>query len=191
MKTLRNQEGFTLVELMVVVAIIGILSAVAIPNFKKYQAKSKTSEAKLQLASIYSAETALQSDFDSFGTCLEDAGYVAPTQGNYYALGFQADVAAANGNITTNGGTCANSQYVHEANKQVAGNTATETEIDAMSGLDGATLFGAGNLAVPSVKAEGDEFTAAASGYISSDSATADEWAINENKQLIHVDVGY
>ena len=43
-----KEKGFTLVELMVVVAIIGLLSAVAIPNFQKYQARSKTSEAKTE-----------------------------------------------------------------------------------------------------------------------------------------------
>jgi len=42
-QSLKRQDGFTLVELMVVVAIIGLLSAVAVPNFKKYQAKAKTS----------------------------------------------------------------------------------------------------------------------------------------------------
>src|SRR5688500_9119665 len=41
-----RSKGFTLIELMVVVAIIGVLAAVAIPAFMKYLAKSKTSEAR-------------------------------------------------------------------------------------------------------------------------------------------------
>ena len=55
---LRNKKGFTLIELMIVVAIIGILAAIAIPNFLKFQAKSKQSEAKTNLKGIYTAETA-------------------------------------------------------------------------------------------------------------------------------------
>ena len=49
---LQNHKGFTLIELMIVVAIIGILAAVAIPGFMTYIKNSKTSEAKTNLDAI-------------------------------------------------------------------------------------------------------------------------------------------
>ena len=49
---LQNRKGFTLIELMIVVAIIGILAAVAIPGFMTYIKNSKTSEAKTNLDAI-------------------------------------------------------------------------------------------------------------------------------------------
>jgi len=65
---LRNKKGFTLIELMIVVAIIGILAAIAIPNFLKFQAKSKQSEAKTNLKGIYTAETGYFGEMNSYGT---------------------------------------------------------------------------------------------------------------------------
>ena len=58
LQKIRNRKGFTLVELMIVVAIIGILAAIAIPNFLQFRLKAKTSEAKSNLGAIRSTEVA-------------------------------------------------------------------------------------------------------------------------------------
>lgn len=197
---LKNSKGFTLVELMVVVAIIGILSAVAIPNFKKYQAKTKTSEAKLQLASIYSAMTALQTDYDSFGTCLADAGYVSPngawdaatpsSGSNYYSIGFSAANSTPNQIVRDNGGTCTNTQYGAPAFKKVGGQRTTVANISTIA----VSNMGDGTQTAPGVDAQGGYFVAGAIGYVDSDNITtanASKWAIDQDKILREINKGY
>src|SRR5512137_521990 len=71
--TVRDNRGFTLVELMIVVAIIGILAAIAIPNFLQFRLKAKTSEAKSNLGAIRSTEVAYFAEWNTY------VGQQAPT----------------------------------------------------------------------------------------------------------------
>lgn len=71
--SIRGRKGFTLVELMIVVAILGILSAIAIPNFVRFRLKAKTAEAKMNLGAIRTAEVAYFAEWSWF------VGNQAPT----------------------------------------------------------------------------------------------------------------
>ena len=54
---MRKKKGFTLIELMITIAILGILAAVAGPNLAKYISKAKTSEAVVNLKRLFDGST--------------------------------------------------------------------------------------------------------------------------------------
>jgi type IV pilus assembly protein PilA len=78
-----RKRGFTLIELMIVVAIIGILAAIAIPNFIRFQARSKQGEAKSNLKSLFTAQKSFYQEHDGFRTNIKEIGF-APERGNRY-----------------------------------------------------------------------------------------------------------
>ena len=67
-RLLRSSKGFTLIELMIVVAIIGILAAIAIPNFMTYQAKARQSEAKVGLGGIFTSGVSYFAENNTYDT---------------------------------------------------------------------------------------------------------------------------
>lgn len=91
--SISNAKGFSLVELMVVVAIIGILASVAVPQFQKFTFKARLTEAKGGLSSLYQAEKAFYGEWSQFDARFGVIGY-AP-EGNYaFNIGFTATTAA-------------------------------------------------------------------------------------------------
>ena len=62
----HGRRGFTLIELMIVVAIIGILAAIAIPNFMAFQMRSRAGEGKTNLAAIRIAQGGYASEYDTY-----------------------------------------------------------------------------------------------------------------------------
>jgi prepilin-type N-terminal cleavage/methylation domain-containing protein len=63
-----GSEGFTLVELMIVVAVIGILAAIAIPNFLMFRLRSKAAEVKMNIGAIAKLENAYYAENDRYVT---------------------------------------------------------------------------------------------------------------------------
>lgn len=173
MKKLKNNKGFTLVELMIVVAIIGILAAVAIPQFDKYQAKSRASEARLNLTSLYTAETSIIAEADTYATCLADIGFAQPAAGsNYYAYGFAGAFAAGNAQVVARGQNCA-----------------SPNSYAATRSYGGAALVGA---PPAGTVANFTTFTAGASGAVGNTGASpVDNWTVDQNKLFLHPQQGY
>lgn len=94
---MRNRKGFTLIELMIVVAIIGILAAIAIPNFLKFQAKSKQSEAKTNLKAIYTAETGYYGENNTYNAFDEVNWAPVGTARYTYSLGSASNIPSPPG----------------------------------------------------------------------------------------------
>ena len=184
-RVLKSQAGFSLVELMVVVAIIGILASLAIPSVGKYMAKARQSEAKTQLSSFYTAEKAFFAEYSAYHSAFGALGY-SPEGKLRYVVGFDGPGNPADG---TNGYTtfAQLSAAQQNVNTYVYCGVATAAGGIGASGcsiLQGAN-GGVGDPTVPGASNKLDKatFLAAASAIIYS-GGTVDSWTVDQNKDF-------
>ena len=99
----KTQKGFTLIELMIVIAIIGILAAVAVPQYGQYTKRAKfVGEVVNQTAPYKSAVSLCIQDLNTATGCDAGEKRIPPAKGTTGAL---ASIAVANGTITATGTT--------------------------------------------------------------------------------------
>jgi len=100
MRIKRNQKGFTLIELMIVVAIIGILAAIAIPQFAAYRERGYVASMQADCDAIRIAEEAYFVDNGAYKATAAPATDLASYGFKAFSAGNSAEVAAVN-NIAT------------------------------------------------------------------------------------------
>ncbi len=163
MVTVSRQTGFTLIELMVVVVIVGILAAVGIPNFMRSRAHAMQAEARSNLAAIFVGEVSHFTEHRYYGN-FSDIGFaLAGSATNRYTyrtgLGEVAGLGPNGGNLCGVSGSCDTIQSSVPAVGPMAFTGLAGTAITSMVG-----------------------FTATAAADLDRDS-THDGWYVNDAKQ--------
>ncbi len=188
----KNNKGFTLVELLVVVAIVGILATAGIPQYRRMVQKSRKAEPKVMLSAVYNAQAAFFSEFGSYGSNLQAMGMDDASNGaqSTYETGFTtAACAAAMG--TGSGGSGA--FPLSTSTIGITVNTANPTFY--AGGASDRQIFGkprtANCRAVLPASLTNSQFVAASSGTIAPGvdplSGASDQWEINHTRSLSNV----
>lgn len=97
----KADKGFTLVELLVVIVIIGILTAIALPSFLNQTAKAKQSEAKQNVSTVIKAQQSLRTEQARFTTSLDDLALGTLSTANASTTNYDYSITSADPTIDT------------------------------------------------------------------------------------------
>lgn len=186
-KHLSSQTGFSLVELMIVVAIIGVLATIGIPTFRTMVQKAKKSEAKVALGGIYTSEVAFFSEYGAYGNRIDKVGFDldGTSATRIYVVGFPDNA-------------CANPAAILPAIASTPGVALNTAFPDYYAAAAPVYTFTAGKMPGAcqpgTVANDGSTFTATASGLISPKLAAGDVnfdgWTIDNNRLLQNIKDG-
>lgn len=186
---MRTSRGFSLSELMIVVAIIGILSLIGFPIFRTLVQKSRQTEAKNALAAISKLETGFFGEHSAYGNHLVRMGLSdLATTLEYYNVGFMGVTCNDNPNgfrppVTTVEGSALNLSF---PTYFTAGTLPSTKFVGANPGAQPSAGCLAGDVA-----SDGQTFTAVANAIISLKAGNpVDGWSINEQGVLSNAQSG-
>lgn len=181
---LKNNKGFSLIELMVVVAIIAILSTIAIPSYQVFQAKARQKEGFALLGAYFQAAHAARTEYSAFPGNFVGTGFAPVGTINYelmaadnamFALPFMQVEDAACIDLTMAacncGGMCAMFMEWTPGTAGAAGTIGYATPMTAAA-------------------VAADTFLVSASGWVSTTATLQDEYTINQLKALTGITDG-
>lgn len=183
-RKMKKKSGFSLVELMVVVAIIGILAVIGIPQYQKFMSKARQAEAKTHLNSIFQGESSFFTEYNAYSPNLRSIGAGAVGTGLRYNAGF------------TIGATCTN----YAGTLPPIGVNA-ETMLTGVSPAATTWFYTTASLAMPNATYTACVSTTGASTYraaawgnptnvVDGANNNADRFTIDQTRTVTHVDIG-